>query len=69
MKSYISHFLVAEIHDNYYTSTIQARHKDSYYSSYSFIIKHNFKGYVMVSQMDPRLYNVAVDQYEVSPIR
>jgi hypothetical protein len=83
LRSFVNYFLIAEVFDDYCTSTVQARHKASYYSSYGFTISSNFSGYVMVSQFDPRLFNqpnnlfatesnIKVENpnhYETSPIR
>jgi hypothetical protein len=56
-RSFINYYLVAEVHDDYSTSTIQARHHSGFFSSYSFRVESHFDGYVMVSQFDRRQFN------------
>jgi len=56
-RSFINYYLVAEVHDDYCTSTIQARHRSGFFSSYSFRVENHFDGYVMVSQFDRRQFN------------
>lgn len=48
----IAYFLIAEINTEYATSTVQCKMKKSFYSSYSFKVKRDFHGYLMVSQFD-----------------
>jgi hypothetical protein len=56
-RNFIKYYLVAEVHDDYNTSTIQARHRPGFFSSYSFRVENSFDGYVMVSQFDKRQFN------------
>lgn len=63
VRNFINYFLVAEVHDNYNTSTIQARHRPGYFSSYSFRVRNDFEGYVMASQFDTRHFNQPSNLY------
>lgn len=79
----IAYFLIAEIHDDYATSTVQCKMRKSFYSSYSFRVKNDFHGYLTVSQFDERLFpksenvyteksNIVIDSpsdYSYSPVR
>jgi len=62
-RNFINYFLVAEVHDDYSTSTIQARHRPGYFSSYSFRVSKDFNGYVMASQFDRRHFNQPSNLY------
>lgn len=75
--------MIAEIHTDYATSTVQCKMKKSFYSSYSFKVKRDFHGYLTVSQFDERLFpsdhntftdksNITIQNpsnYSYSPVR
>jgi hypothetical protein len=66
VRDFISHVLVSNINSANYTSTIQSKHRNGFYSSYNFKIRNNTQGFLTVSQWDERLFPLN-SQYEYSP--
>lgn len=66
MRENISHIIVTNIHTEYSTTTIQAKHRLGFYSSHSFKVRSNTQGFLTASQWDERLFPLTCG-YEYSP--
>ena len=66
LRDNISHILVSNIHPEYSTTTIQAKHRLGFYSSHSFKVRNNTHGFLTVSQWDERHFPLT-SGYEYSP--
>ena len=66
IRENISHVVVTNIHTEYSTSTIQAKHRAGFYSTYNFKVRNETQGFLTVSQWDERLYPSSAG-YEYSP--
>lgn len=69
MRDYVSIILIAETDSSLYTTTIQSKHEESFYSCYSFKLnEENPNGTISISQFDRRLFpNKA--PYDYAPFR
>lgn len=57
LREYIGYILIAETDPNLYTTTIQSKHHESFYSCYSFkLTEPNPNGTITISQFDRRLF-------------
>lgn len=52
----ISHCLISEVVSAYHTTTIQAKHRKGFYSSYKFKVNKVFQGFFTISQWDRRFF-------------
>lgn len=52
VKELISHFLVTSLNTSYWTSILQSRHRQGFYSSYNFTIRKEAEGFLSVNQWD-----------------
>ncbi len=68
LKDQISYIMIAEINRKYYTSTIQQKHHNAFYTPYAFNVKENCKGYFSATQWDDRFYPESAE-YVYSPFR
>jgi len=48
--------MIAYTNNSYSSSTIESKHKTGFYSTFSFKVKNNAQGYLLVSQWDERLF-------------
>lgn len=56
LRDNISHVLVTNLNTEYYTTTVQSRHRLGFYSTYNFRVRNNTHGFLTVSQWDERLF-------------
>ena len=61
LSDVISHVLIAKVRPHYYTSTIQSKHRNGFFCTYSFIIEKHMDGFFSVNQMDKRLFPAAAN--------
>lgn len=66
LKDNISHVLVTCINAEYSTTTVQAKHRLGFYSTYSFKVKNQTHGFLTLSQWDERLFPSTAG-YQYSP--
>ncbi len=66
-KDFISHVMIAQINNSFSSSTIESKHKTGFYSTFSFRVRNDTRGFLTVSQWDERLF--PEHAYEYSPIR
>ncbi len=52
LRDNISHLLVTSVNSDYFTTTVQSRHRLGFYSTYSFKVRNNTHGFLTVSQWD-----------------
>jgi hypothetical protein len=58
---------VTSLNVEYSTSTIQAKHRNGFYSTYKFTVRKDTTGFITVSQWDERLFPKEIG-YEYSPV-
>jgi hypothetical protein len=66
LRDNISHVIVTNVNPAYNTTTVQARHRLGFYSTYTFRVRNNTHGFLTVSQWDERLFP-ATSGYQYSP--
>ena len=66
-KDFISHVMIAQTNNSFSSSTIESKHKAGFYSTFSFKVRNDTRGFLTVSQWDERLF--PEHAYEYSPVR
>lgn len=66
LRDNISHLLITQLNTSYFTTTVQAKHRIGFYSTFSFKVRDPTHGFLTVSQWDDRLFP-ASSNYSYSP--
>lgn len=66
-RDFISHVMVAQTNNSWSSTTIESRHKAGFYSTFSFKVRNDTRGFFTLSQWDERLF--PENSYEYSPVR
>lgn len=66
LKDNISAIIVTSINTDYFTTTVQAKHRLGFHSTYSFKLRNKTHGFLTLSQWDERLFPTS-SGYEYSP--
>lgn len=65
---YLDQIMIAKVRGHYYSSTIQTKHRNGFFCTYSFIIESHMDGFLSVSQLDERMFPLSAN-YRYSPVR
>lgn len=66
LRENISHIVITSINPEYFTTTVQAKHRLGFYSTYSFRLRNQAHGHLTLSQWDERLFPSTCG-YQYSP--
>lgn len=66
-KEFISHVMIAQTNNSWNSTTIESKHKTGFYSTFSFKVQKDTRGFFTLSQWDERLF--PENSYEYSPAR
>lgn len=67
-RDFLNHAIIGRIHDDYYSSVIESKHRHGFFSSYSFTVHDDTEGVLSVSQLDDRMLPPN-SGYAYSPVR
>ncbi len=51
-RDFISHVMIAQTNNSFNSTTIESKHKTGFYSTFSFRVKNDTRGFLSVSQWD-----------------
>lgn len=65
-KEFISHVMIAHTNNSWNSSTIESRHKTGFYSTFTFKVRNDTRGFLTLSQWDERLFPEHAYEYSAA---